>query len=214
MPWAHLDIAGTAYDNGKPYAPKGGAGFGVRTLVELARAKRALDANTTERLDDANSRGYAVPFGGSEVAGAGVSCGRVVWRVTSATVVRGARRSAATVPRRRRGIQGEHARLGTATRGSGRVAPTAHQRAAGAPRRAAGDVEPVRYSAVAVGEARLGSQRAVGRAGRRARGSGSRRNRALLGIGSGRLELVAHGPDRRGQRGDAAPALRLAGRGP
>ena len=38
VPWAHLDIAGTAYDNGKPYTPKGGAGFGVRTLVELARA--------------------------------------------------------------------------------------------------------------------------------------------------------------------------------
>jgi len=38
VPWAHLDIAGTANDNGKPYAPKGGAGFGVRTLIELARA--------------------------------------------------------------------------------------------------------------------------------------------------------------------------------
>jgi leucyl aminopeptidase len=38
VPWAHLDIAGTAYDNGKPYTPKGGAGFGVRTLIELARA--------------------------------------------------------------------------------------------------------------------------------------------------------------------------------
>ena len=32
MPWAHLDIAGTAYDLGKPYAPKGGAGWGVRLL--------------------------------------------------------------------------------------------------------------------------------------------------------------------------------------
>jgi leucyl aminopeptidase len=37
VPWAHLDIAGTANDNGKPYAAKGGAGFGVRTLIELAR---------------------------------------------------------------------------------------------------------------------------------------------------------------------------------
>src|SRR4051794_1102999 len=37
-PWAHLDIAGTAWDNGKPYTRKGGAGFGVRLLVELARA--------------------------------------------------------------------------------------------------------------------------------------------------------------------------------
>jgi leucyl aminopeptidase len=39
-PWAHLDIAGVAWDNGKPYTPKGGAGFGVRLLIELARAVR------------------------------------------------------------------------------------------------------------------------------------------------------------------------------
>jgi len=38
VPWAHLDIAGIANDNGKPYTPKGGSGFGVRLLVELARA--------------------------------------------------------------------------------------------------------------------------------------------------------------------------------
>jgi leucyl aminopeptidase len=36
-PWAHLDIAGTAWDGGKPYAPKGGSGIAVRTLVQLAR---------------------------------------------------------------------------------------------------------------------------------------------------------------------------------
>ena len=36
-PWAHLDIAGVAYANGRPYTPKGGAGWGVRLLVELAR---------------------------------------------------------------------------------------------------------------------------------------------------------------------------------
>jgi leucyl aminopeptidase len=41
VPWAHLDIAGTAWDNGKPYAPKGGAGFGTRLLIELARAHAA-----------------------------------------------------------------------------------------------------------------------------------------------------------------------------
>jgi leucyl aminopeptidase len=38
VPWAHVDIAGTAYENGKAYTPKGGAGFGVRLLVELASA--------------------------------------------------------------------------------------------------------------------------------------------------------------------------------
>ena len=35
-PWAHLDIAGTAYDGHKPYFDKGGTGFGVRLLVDLA----------------------------------------------------------------------------------------------------------------------------------------------------------------------------------
>jgi leucyl aminopeptidase len=36
VPWAHLDIAGVADGRGKPYAPKGGNGFGVRLLVEVA----------------------------------------------------------------------------------------------------------------------------------------------------------------------------------
>jgi leucyl aminopeptidase len=36
LPWAHLDVAGVAYDTGRPYAPKGGTGWGVRLLVELA----------------------------------------------------------------------------------------------------------------------------------------------------------------------------------
>ena len=36
-PWAHLDIAGTAWDLGRPYVGKGASGFGVRLLVELAR---------------------------------------------------------------------------------------------------------------------------------------------------------------------------------
>jgi leucyl aminopeptidase len=37
VPWAHIDIAGTAWDVNRPYARKGGSGFGVRLLVELAR---------------------------------------------------------------------------------------------------------------------------------------------------------------------------------
>jgi leucyl aminopeptidase len=37
-PWAHLDIAGTAWaDEPKPYQPKGPTGVAVRTLIELAR---------------------------------------------------------------------------------------------------------------------------------------------------------------------------------
>ncbi|HEX4363929.1 MAG TPA: leucyl aminopeptidase [Solirubrobacteraceae bacterium] len=38
VPWAHLDIAGTAWGAGKPYAAKGGSGWGVRLFVELARS--------------------------------------------------------------------------------------------------------------------------------------------------------------------------------
>jgi leucyl aminopeptidase len=37
VPWAHLDIAGTAWDGGRAYAAKGGSGFGARLLVALAR---------------------------------------------------------------------------------------------------------------------------------------------------------------------------------
>jgi leucyl aminopeptidase len=36
LPWAHLDIAGTAWtDKDKPYIPKGAVGIGVRLLIEL-----------------------------------------------------------------------------------------------------------------------------------------------------------------------------------
>ncbi len=38
VPWAHLDIAGTAWDLRRPYLGKGGSGFGVRTLVQAALA--------------------------------------------------------------------------------------------------------------------------------------------------------------------------------
>jgi leucyl aminopeptidase len=36
-PWAHVDIAGTAWDVNRAYTGKGGSGFGVRLLVQLAR---------------------------------------------------------------------------------------------------------------------------------------------------------------------------------
>jgi leucyl aminopeptidase len=36
VPWAHLDIAGTAWDLDRAYVGKGASGFGVRLLVELA----------------------------------------------------------------------------------------------------------------------------------------------------------------------------------
>jgi leucyl aminopeptidase len=37
-PWAHLDIAGTAWDVGRPYTGSAASGFGVRLLTSLARA--------------------------------------------------------------------------------------------------------------------------------------------------------------------------------
>ena len=37
VPWAHLDIAGTAWDTGREYVGKGATGFGARLLVRLAR---------------------------------------------------------------------------------------------------------------------------------------------------------------------------------
>jgi leucyl aminopeptidase len=37
-PWAHLDIAGTAWaEESKPWQPKGATGVMIRTLIEVAR---------------------------------------------------------------------------------------------------------------------------------------------------------------------------------
>ena len=42
-PWAHLDIAGTAYvDKPGPYQPKGATGVGVRLLLDWLRGSRLL----------------------------------------------------------------------------------------------------------------------------------------------------------------------------
>ena len=42
VPWAHLDIAGTAFaEEGRAYQPKGGTGVGVRALVELVMGLQA-----------------------------------------------------------------------------------------------------------------------------------------------------------------------------
>jgi leucyl aminopeptidase len=48
VPWAHLDICGTAWDSGRAYAPKGGTGVMVRTLVALAERASAAAAAGTE----------------------------------------------------------------------------------------------------------------------------------------------------------------------
>jgi len=37
LPWAHIDIAGTAWsEDARPFQPKGPTGVAVRTLAELA----------------------------------------------------------------------------------------------------------------------------------------------------------------------------------
>lgn len=42
LPWAHLDIAGTAWaEESKPFMPKGPTGVGVRTLIEIAKTLSA-----------------------------------------------------------------------------------------------------------------------------------------------------------------------------
>ena len=50
VPWAHLDIAGTGHDNGRAYTAKGGAGWGVRLLLELARAQSEAAAASAALL--------------------------------------------------------------------------------------------------------------------------------------------------------------------
>ena len=48
LPWAHLDIAGTAWvDDPKPYSPKGATGVAVRTLAELAFTAGRWDSGRT-----------------------------------------------------------------------------------------------------------------------------------------------------------------------
>jgi leucyl aminopeptidase len=42
-PWAHVDMAGVMNDLGVAYAAKGGSGFGVRLLVDVARAVSAAE---------------------------------------------------------------------------------------------------------------------------------------------------------------------------
>lgn len=52
-PWVHLDIAGPAFTSeGDALTPKGGTGFGVRTLVSLLEGWGVHDA--TEDEDDSD----------------------------------------------------------------------------------------------------------------------------------------------------------------
>jgi leucyl aminopeptidase len=55
LPWVHLDICGTAWDSGRPYAPKGGTGVGVRTLVALAERSSSASMRDQASADAAAS---------------------------------------------------------------------------------------------------------------------------------------------------------------
>lgn len=51
VPWAHLDIAGTAWEyTEKSYVPKGPSGIGTRTLVNLLRNWNPLPERETKKL--------------------------------------------------------------------------------------------------------------------------------------------------------------------
>jgi leucyl aminopeptidase len=57
VPWVHLDIAGPAFigsDDG--YLPKGGTGFGVRTLIELASTFEPPESPDTKPVKKAATR--------------------------------------------------------------------------------------------------------------------------------------------------------------
>jgi leucyl aminopeptidase len=57
MPWAHLDIAGAAFtDKDLPYAPKGGVGFGTRTLLAYVMAAARSGAPAVRPARRANAR--------------------------------------------------------------------------------------------------------------------------------------------------------------
>ena len=50
--WAHLDIAGMAWeDKGKPTTPKGAVGFGVRTLFNFVNQDGTIDLKTDGDMD-------------------------------------------------------------------------------------------------------------------------------------------------------------------
>ena len=48
MPWAHLDIAGPAWNTGGPWGhvPSGATGYGISTLVEYVAALAERRAGT------------------------------------------------------------------------------------------------------------------------------------------------------------------------
>ena len=97
-PWAHLDIAGAADDAGRPYAPKGGSGYGVRLLVELASrlgdetarltpssevcVKKVHDIHAflDARIAEVAARQHGVVSASTQLRALGLPEGAVEWR--------------------------------------------------------------------------------------------------------------------------------------
>ena len=78
-PWAHLDIAGTAWDVGRAYTGNDASGYGVRLLTGLARsyAGRSRHGSFSRR----GSCSVAMPWASSLPLSAAVSfASAVAWR--------------------------------------------------------------------------------------------------------------------------------------
>ncbi|MBU6428704.1 MAG: leucyl aminopeptidase, partial [Cyanobacteria bacterium REEB65] len=70
--WAHLDIAGTAWEEkGRPYAPKGATGIGVRLLCELARMYSKVSANGTKGQNNQTAKSQTAKSPSAKAAATG-----------------------------------------------------------------------------------------------------------------------------------------------
>ena len=114
LPWAHLDIAGTAWGDGdSTYLSRGATGFGVRTLIELlstwpsgparatsprraaARAKAVPVAKSIRSVKAAKANGKApARIAGTNGKSAAARSTRSVKSVKTATPVRTAKKAA------------------------------------------------------------------------------------------------------------------------
>ncbi len=68
VPWAHLDICGTAWDSGRAYAPKGGTGVMVRTLVALAERVSAEAGRVSAEAEPTSGEAQRANAGGDTAA--------------------------------------------------------------------------------------------------------------------------------------------------
>ena len=111
-PWVHLDIAGPAFlEKGLPYAPKGGTGFGVRTLLALPGRRSRAVARGARAAPTALRASNAPAARRRRFAAAAVFACRARLRRGAALLLRGRHRCA------------RHAALGGAELGLAQSAP-------------------------------------------------------------------------------------------